>query len=264
MMRRPETGGPVQVTWDRFWGSRADVREVYPAVSDLLAEITGVLPDPAGRRVLEVGAGIGREAHVLAERGVKVVALDFSPEALRLSRQVSAFPRFVRGDALALPFPDQGFDLVYHQGLLEHFRDPFPLLRENRRVLRPGGLVLVDVPQKFHVYTLMKHALMIVDRWFAGWETQYSPREIRRIVEAAGFRCIRRYGYSMRPGLAYRVVRQVLLRVGVRLPLEPRLGPLDRAYRAWHRVLRRLEETRFGPYCTLTVGVIARREPDAL
>lgn len=259
MSRRPETRGPVQDTWDRFWGGRADVREVYPAVSDLLQEIGRVLPDPSGRRILEVGAGTGREAHILAERGAKVVALDFSPQALRLSRQISALPRLVRGDALALPFPDQRFDLVYHQGLLEHFRDPLPLLRENRRVLRPGGLVLVDVPQTFHVYTLMKQALMLVHRWFAGWETQFSPWQIERVVRQAGFEPIHRYGYSMRPGLAYRVVRQALRSVGVRLPLVPRLGPLDRAYRAWHRIQRRFEQTRLGPYLTLTVGVVGRK-----
>ncbi|MBI2403109.1 MAG: methyltransferase domain-containing protein [Gemmatimonadetes bacterium] len=259
-MTEPRPDHPPRDVWDRYWGGKAHVADVYPAVSDLLAEIARGLPDVRGRRILEVGAGTGREGHELARRGANVWALDFSPEALRLSRQISDHVRLVRGDALATPFPDASFDLVYHQGLLEHFRDPWPLLRENHRVLKPGGLVLVDVPQKYHVYTLMKHALIALNQWFAGWETQFSPGEIRALVERAGFRCERVYGYGMRPGLLYRVAREALQRWGVRLPRYPRLGPLDGWYRRWHAALRRLERSAVGPYITLTVGVVARRE----
>lgn len=251
---------PPREVWDRYWGDKAHVGEVYPAVSDLVAEITRALPDLRGRRILEVGAGTGREGHELALRGGSICALDFSPEALRLARQVSRASWLVRGDALATPFPDGSFDLVYHQGLLEHFSDPLSLLRENYRVLKPGGLVLVDVPQKYHVYTLLKHALMALDQWFAGWETQFSPREIRVLVERAGFRCERLYGYGMQPGLMYRVAREGLKRLGIRLPLYPRLGPLDGLYQRWHGAWRTLERSRVGPYLTLTVGVVARRE----
>lgn len=251
---------PPRGVWDRYWGDKARVGDVYPAVSDLLAEIARALPDVRGRRILEVGAGTGREGHDLARGGAQVCALDFSPEALRLSRQLSSEVRLVRGDALAAPFPDASFDLVYHQGLLEHFRDPLVLLRENHRVVKPGGLVLVDVPQKYHVYTLMKHGLIALGKWFAGWETQFSPGELRSLVERAGFRCQRVYGYGMHPGLAYRVAREGLKRVGIRLPLFPPLGPLDGWYRRWHAVVRRLERSAVGPYFTLTVGVVARKE----
>ncbi len=257
MASRPDA--PPREVWDRYWGEKAQVGDVYPAVSDLLAEITRALPELRGRHVLEVGAGTGREGHELARRGAWVASLDFSPEALRLSRQISRQARLVRGNALATPVADGTFDLVYHQGLLEHFRDPLPLLRENHRVLRPGGLVLVDVPQKFHIYTLLKHTLMAADHWFAGWETQFSPREIRWLLERAGFTWVRSYGYSMRPGLLYRVAREALRPLGIRLPMYPRFGPLEGAYRAWHRLVRRLEETAIGPYFTLTVGVIGRK-----
>lgn len=255
-----ESGSPVPDPWDRYWGTKESALSVYPAVSDLLAEIAAVMPEVRDRRVLEVGAGTGREGHVLAARGAYVVLVDFSEPALRLSRELSPGPRLVRADATRLPFPDGAFDLVYHQGLMEHFRDPLPLLRENRRVLGDRGILLVDVPQTFHVYTVIKRVLIALGWWFAGWETQYSPGQLERIVESAGFRLERRYGYWMQPGLWYRAVRQLLKAVGIRLPLFPRFGPLQGIYSRWQRWLRGLQRARWSHYLTLTVGVVARKE----
>lgn len=246
--------------WERYWGEKGSALEVYPAVSDLLAEIASTVPELRGRRVLEVGAGTGREGHALAAGGAYVVLVDFSKAALGLSRALSPGPRLVRADATRLPFRDGVFDLVYHQGLMEHFRDPLPLLRENRRVLKRGGALLVDVPQKFHVYTLIKRVLIALGWWFAGWETQYSPGELETIVTSAGFRCERRYGYWMQPGLCYRILRELLKAVGVRLPLFPRFGVLHGAYASFQRWLRALQRARWSHYLTLTVGVVARKE----
>ncbi len=244
--------------WDRFWGGR-EVSEIYPAVTDLLYEIRRVLPDPAGKRILEVGAGTGREGHALARNGGTVVLLDISREALFLSRSISREPAFLRANALQTPFPDNTFDLVYHQGLLEHFADPLPLLRENFRILKPGGILLVDVPQKYHVYTLLKHALMAMGKWFAGWETEFSYRELRAVVEAAGFEVLHGWGYGMRPGLWYRLLREAFKSLGVSLPLYPSFGPLRPLVRSWWRLTLALERKGLGPYIGVTVGVAARK-----
>ena len=107
-----------------------------------------------------------------------------------------------------MPFADGTFDVVFHQGLLEHFRDPLPLLRENIRVLKPGGFLVVDVPQTYHYYTLGKQILIALDRWFAGWETQFTSASWRPGPQR-GLQIVRSYGDWMVPGLWYRALRKI-------------------------------------------------------
>lgn len=207
--------------WDEFWASSPETTDVYANDGRLVAFLLSRL-DVKGKRVLEVGAGTGRDSLALAKRGAHVVTIDYSDQSLRIIRDVAgAELGIVCGDALSLPFADGSFDIVFHQGLLEHFRRPIDLLRENHRVLRPGGYLLVDVPQRWHYYTLMKHALMAVNRWFAGWETEFSARELSNLMREAGFEVTGEYGTNLFPPVWYRGVRRVLLGAGVRLPMQP-------------------------------------------
>lgn len=92
-----------------------------------------------GMRVLEVGSGLGILASAVAARGADVVGLERSREQLD-----AAAPNvtYVEGDAHHLDFPDASFDLVYARYLLEHVRDPQRVVREMRRVARPGARVV--------------------------------------------------------------------------------------------------------------------------
>jgi SAM-dependent methyltransferase len=211
--------------WDTFWATSPGLEDTYANDGRLVAYLLSRL-DVRGKHVLEVGAGTGRDSLELASRGAHVTTLDYSDQSLGLMRQAAGDRLdIVCGDALALPFRNETFDIVFHQGLLEHFRAPLKLLQENHRVLRTGGCVLVDVPQRYHYYTLMKHALMAVNRWFAGWETEFSPAELGRLMEEAGFRLDGSYGENLFPPVWYRGVRRTLLKAGVRLPMYPLSSP---------------------------------------
>jgi len=165
--------------------------------------------------------------------GAQVWTLDYSEESLRLMGANLRSPvTIVCGDALSLPLCSDSFDLVFHQGLLEHFRRPELLLAENFRILKPGGYVLVDVPQRFHYYTLAKHALMLVGKWFAGWETEFSAGELARLIEEQGFQVQGMYGHNLYPPIWYRGVRRILLKAGLRLPMFPLDSPGARSLRA--------------------------------
>jgi SAM-dependent methyltransferase len=248
--------------WESYWKSHPRIEETYSTGDRLYREVLADGP-VAGRWVMEVGAGSGRDALALAKDGAKTVVLDYSPASLeivrRLSRESGIPIHAVRADALALPFREGTFEVVFHQGLLEHFRDPMPLLRENARVLARGGRAVVDVPQTFHLYTVMKQTLIAVNRWFAGWETQFTPDELERRVRDAGLEVKRTYGEWMVPGLAYRVVREVLKRgTGAKLPLEPR-GPEPWA-RFWEGLRARAKRYRLALYTCHVIGTVGVKQ----
>ena len=247
--------------WESYWKGHSRIEETYSTGDRLVREVLADGP-VAGRPVLEVGAGSGRDLIGLVHAGAVGVVLDYSPASLaivqRLAREQRAPVHLVRADALAMPFRDGAFHVVFHQGLLEHFRDPQPLLRENARVLASGGRAVVDVPQTFHAYTLMKQALIAVNRWFAGWETQFTVGGLEAECRRAGLVVRRSYGEWMVPGLWYRVVREVLKRgTPVRLPLEPR-GPRfwSDAWEAWRGWLRR---RRWALHTCHVIGTVAEK-----
>ncbi|MDR2686871.1 MAG: class I SAM-dependent methyltransferase [Oscillospiraceae bacterium] len=98
--------------------------------------------------ILEVGCGGGIFCHRLKQYlpGARVTGLDFDTGHIDYARQKSAALgldcAFVPGDALALPFPDNSFDLCYSYTVM-NFCEPNAFLAEQRRVLRPGGRIAV-------------------------------------------------------------------------------------------------------------------------
>jgi SAM-dependent methyltransferase len=116
----------------------------------------GVRP---GDRVLDLGCGGGRHAYGAIRRGADVVALDFSLEEVEtVNATVAAMAAAgeiptgvtataVRGDLLALPFPDDSFDKVIAAEVLEHIPADERAMAEIARVLKPGGQAAITVPR---------------------------------------------------------------------------------------------------------------------
>lgn len=120
-------------TEDRHWWFLGRRRMVM----DLLGE-TG-----AHGRILDLGCGTGGTLPHLAPFGA-AVGLDPAPEAAKYCR--SRGVPLVVGSGLELPFADASCDTVLAMDVIEHVPDDVTLLREVRRVLRPGGVLLVTVP----------------------------------------------------------------------------------------------------------------------
>lgn len=244
--------------WDLFWSRDRAPREIYGNDNRIAVETAARIP-LEGALCLEVGAATARDSAALCALGAIAVALDYSSAALQLASRAieGSGVVLVCGDAFHLPFREGTFDLVFSQGVLEHFRDPAPLLLESVRVLRPGASMLVDVPQTFHIYTLVKKTMIALGSWFAGWETQFTTRSLSRLLSDAGTEPFSSYGRFFSPSLLYRIAREVFLGVGLRLPMYPVLVPpvsnLRRAVRT------RIEHTPVGTSLGSVIGVFARK-----
>jgi ubiquinone/menaquinone biosynthesis C-methylase UbiE len=108
-------------------------------------DLTGAAP---GRRILDVGCGLGDDAAALASRvapGGCVVAVDGSQAMITAARERHgdvALLSFDVADAARLPFDDARFDACRVDRVLQHIADPAPAIREMVRILRPGGVLV--------------------------------------------------------------------------------------------------------------------------
>lgn len=115
---------------------------------------------PAGARVLEVGCGAGLLSVDLARRGLRVMAIDPVEAMVAQTRargeRIGLDPEALTvalGDATALAFPDESFDLVVALGVLPWLEDPHVAVREMARVTRRGGHVLVTDDNRYRLHS---------------------------------------------------------------------------------------------------------------
>lgn len=246
--------------WDSYWGSKDRAEEIYSNQDRIARNLTHV-GFPSDALMLEIGAGTGRDSLPLGGRGAAIYQLDYSYESLRLIQQASNAPGIfpVGGDAFYLPFREDTFDVIFHQGVLEHFRefDADRMLEEQIRVLKRGGLILIDVPQRYHPYTLLKHLFIAFGKWFAGWERSFSYPELNKLLIRHNLKPVHRYGEWMVPSLMYRSVREAGKKIGVRLPLYPPGLPVVGDIRKKFRTM--VHKTVFPLYTGISIGIIARK-----
>ncbi len=155
-------------------------------------------------RTLEVGCGSAKLSALLAEHGAHITGVDASWHALQAARRnfsaLAVEGALAQGDAFHLPFATETFDAALSTGLLEHFRDPVPVVVEMIRTLRTGGLFFSDIaPLKFSLLRMGMYARgnhKQVDDEFP-----YTQPEIEGWLRAAGLRAPRVFASGVVPPL---------------------------------------------------------------
>jgi SAM-dependent methyltransferase len=142
---------------------------------------------PQHARLLDVGCSSGAFLMTARKLGLETAGVEPSPEAAETARRagLNVFTGFLE----AACFPDASFDAVTLIEVIEHLRHPRSLLAECRRVLRPGGILLVTTPNAGS-WT----ARVMGSRWcgfsltaMGGHVSLFSPRSLRMIAERSGF-----------------------------------------------------------------------------
>ncbi len=109
-------------------------------------------------RFLEVGCGTASLSLSLAGEIRELVGVDNAEAALELSRKRARDggvenSTFELGDCLALQYENE-FDVVWSQGLMEHFDDPVKVASEHYKAVKPGGIALLSIPYRYSYHTL--------------------------------------------------------------------------------------------------------------
>ena len=167
------------------------------------SRITLALDLVEGESVLDIGCHAGAYSHYLACKGHKVVAADVDEDVLKIARRKYSHPdlQFVRTDGEKLDFEDGSFDSVLLLEVLEHCRHPRGLVQEIHRVLRPGGFLILSVPNAASYHTLGRTLLLDPKSYFRKMESwpefatdqrdhyfYWDPFTIYRLLNRQGFK----------------------------------------------------------------------------
>lgn len=207
----------IEQDWDIYW---ADKDRPSNAAYDFLAGIyrrmivKNILNHfvhkyfTVGSKVLHAGCGSG-QVDVDIAKHIDITALDISANALKIYRNIHGKDcKTVQGNIFSLPFADNTFDGLYNLGVLEHFtQDEIKqILLECRRVLKPGGKILVLWPPTFgFTVCVLDSAHFILNKIFR-MKVKLHPDEITRVksrehavstFESASFKIIEYY-FGMR------------------------------------------------------------------
>ncbi len=129
--------------YDAYWRQADDTFDLERL--DLIVRRVG-----AGEKVLEVDCGPGVLAKMMQERGADVTGTDLSAVAVQRARAKGIPAHQVDVDTEPLPFEDASFDIVVSNSMIEHRFFPDKSLDECARVLRPGGRLIVCLPNIAH------------------------------------------------------------------------------------------------------------------
>jgi SAM-dependent methyltransferase len=149
-----------------------------------------LLPDMT---ILDFGAGTCWTSRFLSQLGLRVIALDVSPSALKIGRELyrrhplighQPAPQFLQFDGHTFALPDNSVDRISCWESLHHVPNPGPVIREMGRVLKPGGIAGFSEPGPEHSKAAQSQYEMKTNRVL---ENDINVHEIWREAQAAGF-----------------------------------------------------------------------------
>jgi S-adenosylmethionine decarboxylase len=199
----------------QFW---QDVGEEFPNLGGAASTryyfenekrlIAGALPSLEGVSLLKTDlwdeAKNTRIMQWAADQGARVYGIDLSEPIVRQARhEFGRRPlRPVVSDVRRLPFGDASFDAIYSMGTIEHFAETEATVSELARILKPGGRLILGVPNRFDPFLrpLMVALLFRLGLYGYGYEKSYSRRALRRMITATGLAVRQESGILFMPG----------------------------------------------------------------
>lgn len=187
--------------WEQNWQPHQVERLLeiftYPRVKKQLALYEMYLPK--NERILEGGCGLGPYLIYLHRKGYNIIGVDYNEEPLKRIKEFDNSLAVKVMDVRDLTFPNESFGAYLSLGVIEHFPEgPEKTIKEANRVLKKGGIFIVQVPI-MNIFMMLKYPIELVKRHrfirsilrrkqkLYYWQRYFRPRQLRRLLEDGGF-----------------------------------------------------------------------------
>lgn len=218
--------------WEDLWSKEVTLDYYKPFQAGKLHNFEKIFKRhlPKDGMILEAGCGTAQLVVALNSNGYNCMGLDYAINAMRKAREIAGPLPLIAGDLTTIGIAENTFDAMISIGVVEHRRDgPEIFLREMRRILKPGGLLMISVPY-----------INPLRRWRAGrgayqddvsgldfYQYAFSREEFCRILETVGYEVEITYSYSYKSALVQELhwlntipglVKKFILRVSKYVP----------------------------------------------
>jgi len=175
-----------QIAWHDAGPCRHHLRRRRSYVESTLKK--WLAPGKRAARLLDLGCGDGANTRWLTEFAERTDACDYNLlRLLRAKKMLGETCRFCLADVFQLPYRDESFDVVFFNHVLEHIPDDARALRSVLRILRPGGLLILGVPNEGCAWWRLAYRLEPRMLEQTDHVHFYTPGEIEELVQACGF-----------------------------------------------------------------------------
>lgn len=164
---------------------------------------------PSGSKLLEIGCGSGKiTVTAAALLQTESWGIDVNHKSIAYANKLAAYvgvpAHFMVGSGFDVPFADESFDVVISEGVIEHFEHAATeqMVREHVRVCRPGGRVIISVPNLFNV-PLTYHKWRVGPRYIAYPERSYTLWGLAKLLRQTGLRPVAQSGFAPGIGLEW-------------------------------------------------------------
>jgi SAM-dependent methyltransferase len=211
----------IDIIWDSVWArfkieNFTDVDKIHDLWTSFHLEILKkeLSALPRGSLFLEAGCGLGQWCFYANQIGHRAVGVDVAKDIIKKlnvfiqARKEYQNMKFIVDDLADSKLESNQFDYIISLGVIEHFKDSQPMLRQLHRLLKPNGKLFVSVPNLFALHTITRPLTRLLGIWDIGYEKSYTPRQLKDEAHNAGFK-LERFGILQSGQLFGRVLNSL-------------------------------------------------------